>query len=417
MRLLILLFIFLYSSIVLYAESSIMSYYNKDLMLNSDNNPSYLYYYKSNLEQYNFSLLSMYKNKNNYSINFNTEIFFNFYKFQIFGGNFYLNTLWNRSVFLRDDFSNEHEFFQIRKKKGVFTSLWLYRYLVAIGYFYLEDLSKGIYFNTKNTIILWDFYKKKYIIYNIINTKKFYSFINIAGEKKQIYGYYSFNYNDKINHFSFFILRKIYWDQYEFFTDQYINTNRLKKFSYYTNLNYERSIFCIDINFFLKGNIIYNKNQLSFKVFDSSIFKIFTGFSYLEKQLENKDKNVLIRYNLTFLLIKNLIYRFNFEMDKNQTIFKLKSGWDKKQRFYIGIFYQNYNIKKIQNSFDFFNVNIDTNFIQNILIDRVYTGIYLETQIKLNNILFYSNYIYQIRYIQSNKKENQILDIKFALHL
>ena len=393
-------------------QTYIMSYYNKSFVDEEPASSQELYYLQE-LHQnlYNIDFLIMYKDKKKeHSLSIDLDIFLGDYKFELFGGNYFLNPLWNKLVFLRKDFSNEGNFLQKRILQGIYVSFWNYQNFFSLGTFYLEDFSKGIFFDNKNSIFLYDFYNKKYVFFNQFLYKNLYSFINLSGEKKDIYGYSILDWNKDDHHISFFVVRKNYWDHYDFFTDSYREKNTSS--SFYSNFNYKNIFINNNINYFYKGNVIFLKIQSDFVVYNNDKFSILAGINYLEKKLQKEIKNDY-RYNINLLISDDLNYSFDIEGNKETLIFKFKAGMERKYSFYWGLFYQHYNINIIEKYFDFFNVAIDPYYNQSYLIERTYLGILLESLIKLKNIQFYWNYNYQIKFIQSTKKEIHFIDIKF----
>ena len=392
-------------------QSYIMSYYNKNFVDEKlPSSPELFYLQEFHQNQYNIDYLIMYKDKKEHSLSIDLDIFWGSYKFKLFGGNYLLNPLWNKLVFLRNDFSYEGDFLHKRILQGIYVSFWNYQNFFSYGTFYLEDFSKGIFLYNQNSIFLYDFYNKKYILFNKLLYKNLYSFINLSGEKKNIYGYSIVDWNIDNHHIGFFVVRKNYWDQYDFFTDSY--REKYTSSSFYTNFNYKNKYINNNLNYFYKGNIIFLKIQSDMIVYNNDKFSILAGVNYLEKKLQKEIKNDY-RYNINLLISHDLNYSFDIEGNKETLIFKFKVGMKRKYNFYLGLFYQHYNINLIQKHFDFFDVAIDPYYNQNYLIERTYLGILLESLIKLKKIQFYCNYNYQIKFIQFNKKEVHFIDIKF----
>jgi len=415
MKKIFLVMIFFFLKQTLLPENFLSSYYNKDFN-QIENEPEYLYIYKFNNNKIQFSFLTSYKDKKENSLNFYFENYFRIFKYEIFCCNYYLNFLWNQIVFLKNDFSNDLGFFEKRIQKGIYSSFLFYDFPINIGLFYLEDHSKGIYFYNNHTLILGDFYNKKYAFYNNINTKLLNSIINIASENHHLYGYTSLKIKNQDSNLGFFIIRKPYWDQYDYYSDKYLEKQE-KNRSFNTNINYQYSLLNLDINYFIKGNVSFLKNYGYIKFFNYKLLSIYSGLVYLEKNNENKYLTKELRYSLLLELDDGYKYFLELEESKNHFIIKFKIGLLKKQIFNWGIFYQNFNMNKIQNNFDFFNFSSYSLYTNNYLMDRTYTGLLLQTKMNFDDVLFYCYYIYQIRFIQSRRKELQQLEVKFSFKL
>ncbi len=171
----------------------------------------------------------------------------------------------------------------------------------------------------------------------------------------------------------------------------------------------------MDINYFLKGNIIFNKNNLTFDIFSNHFLKFLIGYNYYESIVEKKYKKNYYMYNLRFIFNHNLTYIFDYEFNRNQYIFYFKTNsLIKKQRFFLGVYYSNYNIKNLSYQFYFINIEIEETYKKSYLLDRSYSGVIIEYLIQTEKINFFINYLYNIKFVSSKKLDIHSIQTKFS---
>ncbi len=347
--------------------------------------------------------------------------------FSIFFGNYFLREIWNQTVFLKESISSDlYTQYSFRKFKGVYPMIESQK--LFYGIFYLEDLSKGVFWGFENNLFLWDFYKKKWLIYSKNQIQKHFFYINWEGEKKENQGYTFYSFLEKEYSIQVFGMRNSFWDYYQYFEDNYDQNNHSYIYqSFLGSFSFQLNQVQFYFGHHKKGNVRYLKTESAYRIFDVNNFRFLIGIDFYQRFLEsNTYKRENYNQNMKiYFYYENFIYSFEYRIFRNFYNLIYKISYKKyKNQFVFGILYQDYDVKRISESLEIihfeFLENSNSHFLlqKEFFFDRSYISGVINATFYFDGVSFSFKSYYTKKFLsKENQKEMNSLEVSFVVEI
>ncbi|MCS7205444.1 MAG: hypothetical protein NZ853_07090 [Leptospiraceae bacterium] len=350
----------------------------------------------------------------NYDLSFPIKDF----RIYFMGGIIYLNPLWNATTFLTSQYSNRKNFPIKRRLKFHQIGLELFQNLPIIGFAYFEDEGKALYIQKENHIFLYDFEKKRWLLFSKKQFQNWFYLINTNGENNEVSGYVSLNYKNSNKKADFFLMRKITWDRYDYFSDTYKNkkTSNTQSFLSEVKLNY-LNLFT-SIYLFQKSHYMFLQNDLAFSMGKFDIINLFVGINIYSQDIEKK----LRKQKTSFFFEPIFPINDGFWISMKWVFFPKSLNYipkvsiqQNKHYFSMGIIYHHGSYKDLNERFYFLSIETSDEQKDVIFFDRCYLGALVEYQYQSKNFTIDFHYIYYKKILQSSLKEKQSLETSIRM--
>ncbi|MFN3603254.1 MAG: hypothetical protein ACK4UJ_00945 [Leptonema sp. (in: bacteria)] len=388
-------------------------------------NTIFYFYQNYVLSKIQFSYLIQNEKKTKNTLSSNLEFNYDKRTLFLFYGSYFLKESWNRTLFLREEISSglKSEFYY-RKLRGFYSGLENPYFFY--GFFYLEDLSKGVFWGFKDGLVLWDFYYKKWLTFYTSKSKEYSFMINWTGEKKQNQGYLSFYFYNFPFILNIFGARLSSWDYYQYFEDEYNVQNKARMYQSYL---FELSVYYADwfsnFVFFKKGDVKFSKSEIQYKILSYKNLNFYSGIDFYIQNLEigriqRESFNANIKIELDY---EKLIYAVEFRLFKDFYNIIYKISYKKKnQKLIFAVLYQDFQLEKIPETFEKINFsnedvqNWEESFKKEYFFDRSFIGSILEYEYDLDLVSFRLQYRYNKKFFSKhNSKEMQYWEGSFVI--
>lgn len=302
------------------------------------------------------------------------------YILHLSGGNFFLDPVFNQSIFLSDDFSGDAGIF--KKRQFPVYSISFARKnssFPEIGAMHFKRDESGLFFKKDDHILFYSFPHQYWLVLSRQNTFLGTTYLNLAGEKNNAYGYLIHEFTSSSLNISFSLSRKTYWDYYEYATDDYTEGSKGKK-SYLLSSEVSFSGWNNSLNAFKKGNHFFLKNETSYSFNLPGFFTLLTGGSYFHHEYEEQHyKYTLLPFaGFGYPSGKNLGFLSKFYFSKKKKFFYQNIFFQERYHlFSLGMYYVPMEETAHQPDFDFLMAG-GFEAEKSIFLDRVYFAFFSE---------------------------------------